>query len=270
MSSFQRRSFQLDSPYCIQTLFVVYRRLDADKILETVKQLRNRIKERFPEAGLGRVAEDLMVVAGRAASQAEAVAKPFLPFRIGIAVLAMLFLVILGWIIVHLKISTQIDRFSEFLQALDAALNTVLLVGAGIFSLFTLEVRMKRNRALKLLHELRSLTHIVDMHQLTKDPETIMSRGISTASSPKRTMTRFQLSRYLDYCSEMSSLIGKIAALYVQEYDDPVVLSAVDQIEDLTTSLSRKTWQKIMINNQLQEEPPSTSASSQKEFKLSD
>jgi len=211
-----------------------------------------------------------MVVAERAGSQAKIIARPFLPFRIGIAVLAVAFLIILGWIIVHLKISTQIDRFSEFLQALDAALNTVILVGAGVFSLFTLEVRMKRNRALKLLHELRSLTHVVDMHQLTKDPETIMSRGATTASSPKRNMTRFQLSRYLDYCSEMSSLIGKIAALYVQEYDDPVVLGAVDQIEDLTTSLSRKTWQKIMINNQLQEESSADSGTSQKNFNLSE
>ena len=263
-------SFPLDRSRHIQTLFGVYRRLDADKIVETVTQLRNRIKERFPDAGLGRVAEDFLLVAKRSAAQAAAVARPFLPFRIGIAILALLFLVILAWIIVHLKISTQIDRFSEFLQALDAALNTVLLVGAGIFSLFTLEVRMKRNRALKLLHELRSLTHIVDMHQLTKDPETIMSRGASTASSPRRSMTRFQLSRYLDYCSEMSSLIGKIAALYVQEYDDPVVLSAVDQIEDLTTSLSRKTWQKIMINNQLQDEPTAGSTPSGKDFKFSE
>ena len=42
-------------------------------------------------------------------------------------------------------------------------------------------------------------------------------------------------------------LIGKVAALYVQRFDDPVALSAVDQIEDLTTGLSRKIWQKIMI-----------------------
>ena len=115
-----------------------------------------------------------------------------------------------------------------------------------------MEVRLKRNRALKLLHELRSIAHIVDMHQLTKDPATITGTATRTPSSPKRSMTRFELSRYLDYCSEMSSLIGKIAALYVQKYDDPVVLSAVDQIEELTTSLSRKTWQKITINNHLQ------------------
>ncbi|HWY75975.1 MAG TPA: hypothetical protein VN281_10180, partial [Verrucomicrobiae bacterium] len=165
--------------------------------------------------------------------------------------LVIAFLALIGWIGFHMRISAQVDRLTEFFQGMDAAMNMVLLIGGAIFSLFTLEIRLKRNRALKLLHELRSLAHIVDMHQLTKDPQTITGEG-STASSPKRTMTRFELSRYLDYCSEMSSLIGKIAALYVQKYDDPVVLSAVDQIEDLTSSLSRKTWQKIMINNHLE------------------
>jgi hypothetical protein len=63
-------------------------------------------------------------------------------------------------------------------------------------------------------------------------------------------MSDFELSRYLDYCSEMLSLVGKIAALYVQRFDDPVVLAAVDEIEDLTTGISRKIWQKIMIINQ--------------------
>ena len=66
----------------------------------------------------------------------------------------------------------------------------------------------------------------------------------------KWTMTDFELSRYLDYCSEMLSLIGKVAALYVQRFDDPAALSAVDQIEDLTTGLSRKIRQNIMIINQ--------------------
>ena len=88
------------------------------------------------------------------------------------------------------------------------------------------------------------------MHQLTKDPEVVLSGGPSTKSSPKRTMTTFEMSRYLDYCSEMLSLIGKVAALYVQRFEDPVALSAVDQIEDLTTGLSRKVWQKITLINQ--------------------
>ena len=107
--------------------------------------------------------------------------------------------------------------------------------------------RVKRRRALKAIHELRALAHIIDMHQLTKDPERVMSPGGETASSPKRKMKPFALGRYLDYCSEMLSIVGKIAALYVQNFDDNVVLASVNEVEALTTGLSRKIWQKIMI-----------------------
>ena len=65
--------------------------------------------------------------------------------------------------------------------------------------------------------------------------------------SPKREMTAFELNRYLDYCSELLSLLGKIAALYGKQLDDPVALAAVDNIEALTTGLSRKVWQKVML-----------------------
>jgi hypothetical protein len=47
----------------------------------------------------------------------------------------------------------------------------------------------------------------------------------------------------------MLSLIGKLAALYVQKFDDPVALAAVNEVEELTTGLSRKIWQKIMVLN---------------------
>ena len=47
----------------------------------------------------------------------------------------------------------------------------------------------------------------------------------------------------------MLSLIGKLAALYVQQFDDPVALAAVNDVEQLTNGLSRKIWQKISIVN---------------------
>jgi hypothetical protein len=93
------------------------------------------------------------------------------------------------------------------------------------------------------------------MHQLTKDPERVLRKTWeSTPSSPKETMSPFLLTRYLDYCSEMLSILGKIAALYVQNFDDEVALAAVNEIEGLTTGLSRKIWQKIMILREAQSE----------------
>jgi len=45
----------------------------------------------------------------------------------------------------------------------------------------------------------------------------------------------------------MLSLLGKTAALYPQDFDDALVINTVNDIETLTTGLSRKIWQKIMI-----------------------
>ena len=101
-----------------------------------------------------------------------------------------------------------------------------LFFAIAIFFLFSLETRIKRRRALAAVHELRSIAHIIDMHQLTKDPERVLGKWDRTKHSPKQVMTPFQLNRYLDYCSEMLSLTGKVAALYVQHFDDGVAVAA--------------------------------------------
>lgn len=67
---------------------------------------------------------------------------------------------------------------------------------------------------------------------------------VNTATATAR-FTAFELARYLDYCSEMLSIISKVAALYVQKFDDAVTLAAVNEVEQLTGSLSQKLWLKI-------------------------
>ena len=65
--------------------------------------------------------------------------------------------------------------------------------------------------------------------------------------SAARRLTAFQMNRYLDYCTEMLSLIGKIAALYCEGFDDDQALEAVTDLEQTTIGLQRKIWQKIAI-----------------------
>jgi hypothetical protein len=140
-------------------------------------------------------------------------------------------------------------------QGVEAILNIVALAGAAIWFLLNLESNMRRDRVLADLHELRSIAHVVDMHQLTKDPTQLLKGYTSTASSDVHHMSELELLRYLDYCSEMLSLTGKLAALYMQDMRDPVIIETVTEIEDLTTSLSRKIWQKIMILQQASRDP---------------
>ena len=42
-------------------------------------------------------------------------------------------------------------------------------------------------------------------------------------------------------------MTSKVAALYVQDFGDAGLLAAVNEIENLTSGLARKIWQKLMV-----------------------
>ena len=228
----------------------MYRQLDDDRIIETLQRLRDRITERFPGSSLSRVGDELLTVARESASHIAYLAQPswWVRTSVGLAIFVMMAGLVAATS--RMRLDAGGMTWAELVQGVEAVINDVVFLGIAIFFLLTIETRLKRRRALAALHQLRSIAHVVDMHQLTKDPEQLLSNPPSTASSPSRTMSRAELGRYLDYCSEMLSLIGKIAALYAQYFDDRVVLEAVDEVEDLSTSLARKIWQKIMILNE--------------------
>jgi hypothetical protein len=221
--------------------------LDPDRILETARTLRSRISERFPEAGLCKVATEVEAACLRAAETAPWLGRPLLPIRIAVAVCITALMAALFGGASALKVTVLFSSLAELLQGMQAAVDNLAFVDIAVFFLVTSEGRLKRRRALKALHALRSLAHIIDMHQLTKDPERLMAPGTDTPSSPRRGLTAFELLRYLDYCSELLSLVSKIAALHVSRFDDHATSAAVNEIETLASGLSRKIWQKIMI-----------------------
>jgi len=226
----------------------MFRSLDAARIADTAERLGKRISERFPGSGLSGVAESLRAEVIAAADTAQWLARPQWWVR-GVAfvtIAAMVALVVATvWM---LKDGVELfQSVADFIQGIDSAVNELVLLVAASYFLVGWENRRKRRRALRAMHVLRSLAHIIDMHQLTKDPERVLTTEQGTPSSPKRTFSAFELARYLDYCSEMLSVISKAAALYVQNFDDPVTLAAVNDIEQLTGSLSQKIWLKIEI-----------------------
>jgi hypothetical protein len=217
-----------------------YRELDDAKIGQTLERLRRRIGERFPESGLSRVCEELIVVSRETKECVAYLRSPIWPVRIGVAV------AIAGMLVV-LVMAARAQGLPGGWSELDSAKNSVVFLGVAAFFLTSIEPRLKRRRALKVVHQIRSLAHVIDMHQLTKDPERLLSPEPDTSSSPARTMTPLELGRYLDYCSELLSVSSKLAALLVQYFDDPVLLGAVDGIETLATGLQGKIWQKIQL-----------------------
>jgi hypothetical protein len=223
-----------------------YRHLDSEKIIKTVETLKGRVERRFPESGLSKVADELLVVARETVNRTVWIQRPHLPLRAAAVASTLVIIALLILMLVHIP-QFQFDNYTNFIQAFEASISSVVFIGAAILFFLSWENRIKRRRALKAVHELRAMAHIVDMHQLTKDPESYFTPTAAGSAPVKRRMSPFELNRYLDYCSETLALVSKIAALYVQDFQDPVLLDAVDDIEDLTAGFSRKIWQKITI-----------------------
>ena len=237
---------------------MAYRSLDSAKILVTLEKLTHRIDERFPRSGLAEVARELESLGRFCATEAQQLGQPHWPIR---ATAALLIIGVVVFSIVLLlqpfRAGAPIDfgTTGDYLQAIEAVVNEAVFLAIAVWFLASLEGRAKRRRALSAIHQLRSIAHVVDMHQLTKDPHQLLAEPQDTASSPERTMTHGELARYLDYCSELLSLDSKVAALFVQELNDPHVLAAVDEVSGLTNGLSQKIWQKLTILETASNEP---------------
>ncbi len=240
--------------------------LDSEKVVVTLERLQARVAARFPASGLSAVAADLVTEARSTARRAAAIARPYPVTRLFVGLVIVLIAaaaVELWWLggaagldwLGFLKAGKTRGGFDPLNLAagLESVVNLAILGSLSIWFLINAEARAKRKRTLTALHGLRSLAHVIDMHQLTKDPTVVLARGQDTSASPSRSMDQFQLTRYLDYCAEMLALIGKLAALYAARTQDPQVIAAVNDIETLCTDLSRKIWQKITILSALDE-----------------
>ena len=226
----------------------MYSELELAHGKETLRVLQRRIEERFPDSSLSQVAEELCQIADATAPVIEKLRRPNWMVRGIVAFGVLVLLGLAGGLFALLSsMSLDVDGLGSMLQAIESAAQDVIFLGVAIFFLLTIEGRLKRRIALRDLRQLRAVVHIVDMHQLTKDPEHLLAPAMRTPSSPERQFTRFELSRYLDYCTELLSLSSKLAALHAQCMNDPVVLDAVNDIEVLASNLSNKIWQKIVI-----------------------
>lgn len=227
--------------------------LESSHIVATIDRLKQRIDARFPESGLSRICGELLSTARSAAERSAGFARPIIAIRLFSWLLVALLVAGIALAVAATGLRWGDVELQDVIQVSEAGLNEVIIIGAGLLFLVGFERRIKRSRGLRALHELRVVAHIIDMHQLTKDPERLLERYSSTSASPRETMTAFELNRYLDYCSELLSLTGKVAAIYVQKFDDPVVLEAVGEIEDLTTGLCQKIWQKMNLLQRIDE-----------------
>ena len=222
--------------------------LDRAKVLQTVVRLEQRIRERFPEAGLLSVVAELRSVAETIDSDLRYIERPNWWLRGSVIAFIAGVLLALGFGLATTEPGHEGLTLADLVGIVESVINDVILIGAAVIFLFSLENRRKRRRVIESVNRLRSMAHVIDMHQLTKDPSVLLVEGgANTAHSPVRRMNPYDLGRYLDYCSELFSLVSKVGFCYVQDFDDPEAVAAVTELETLTTGLARKVWQKIML-----------------------
>jgi hypothetical protein len=213
--------------------------LDPSQVTATLETLLTRIENRFPGSGLSGVCNDLIEFSRETSQVMHWIVRPMLWLRLTVGTFIALALVGIIYTASRLNLSVDTLSLSDLIQVLEATTSELLLIGAGLFSLVSIETRVKRARVVDALNKLRAVAHVVDMKQLTKDPD-----------NPKRDLDDVQLGRYLDYCSELLALVSKIGFLYVTHFDDPDANQSVNELENLTSGLSRKIWQKISILHQ--------------------
>ena len=197
--------------------------LSPEQLVKTIRKLHLRIGERFPDSGLQSVCQQLSVIGENMKSRAAWIGQPVRWLRAlvwGISVLIVV-IAILPFCVLGFQgeqgptngtFSYQIGEGDEastvagkaelsgfefesdsgivdVITLMEAGINDVVLIGAAIFFLLSFETRYKRQRALKAIHELRSIAHVIDMHQLTKDPHRIMKGAnyclLYTSPSPR-------------------------------------------------------------------------------------
>lgn len=219
-----------------------YSKLNPNEIAVTMRSLTARVEERFPGSGLSGVSRELETIAERAESRAINLQKPKILIRACVFVLAASAALVFGKLAFVIKVSDDILSLSQFVQSVGSGLEGGAILTAFALFLWAMEKRTKRAEAIEFLSELRSMAHIIDLHQMRK--EHVLPGVEPTEHSPRRDMDELRLSRYLEYCSEMLSIISMIASYYAQELDDEQFLDSVDQVADLTNGMATRILQK--------------------------
>ena len=224
--------------------------LAADHVSATVAQLERRIFARFGERGLTKAARDLahlvVFVESGAGQSRDRLRRTTLAARAtGILIVAAT----LAALIFSLRsaLVDGLEHTSDWVPLVESVVNDLVFAAIAVVFLWVFPERLERRALLRLLHRLRSLAHVIDMHQLSKDPEQVSPTYTPTAQSVPHGLNADQLHHYLAYCSEMLSLTAKTAALCGEHSTDAVVLETISYIETLTTELSNKIWQKISL-----------------------
>jgi hypothetical protein len=224
--------------------------LAAGHVGATVAQLERRIYARFGERGLTKAVRDLsqlvdLVQTEAGQSHVRLLRTTIVTRATSVTIIAAtLFALVFS---LRTAVIDGLEHTAQWVPLVESVINDLVFAAIAVLFLWAMPERLERRVLLRLLHRLRSLAHVIDMHQLSKDPEQVGPSYVPTAQSARHGLDAEQMYHYLNYCSEMLSLTAKTAALCAEHSADGVVLETISTIETLTTELSNKIWQKISL-----------------------
>lgn len=224
--------------------------LSSGHVGDTVTHLERRIHARFGERGLTKAARDLGRLVDSVATEAEQSharlrRMTLIARTAGIAIIVATVVALV--VSMRTAVTDGLEHSSDWVPLVESVINDLVFAAIAVVFLWAFPERLERRSLLRLLHGMRSFAHVIDMHQLSKDPEQLRPGYTATSESVIHGLDAEQLHHYLDYCSELLSLTAKTAALCAQYSTDAVVLETISYIETLTTELSSKIWQKISL-----------------------
>ncbi|HBG60580.1 MAG TPA: hypothetical protein DDX37_01865 [Candidatus Omnitrophica bacterium] len=133
----------------------MYRKLNAEKVIETLEILTRRIKERFPESGLAKISIEMTNIGKEAHERSLMVGRPNIILRIAIGLIITVIIAAFVLALPSVKVESTNMGIVEFVHVLESGINDIVLIGAAILFLATVENRVKRSRMVDLMNELR-------------------------------------------------------------------------------------------------------------------
>jgi len=142
----------------------------------------------------------------------------------------------------------------DILAKLDAFCNLILVFTAVFYTLYSLDKAYSKKQISKLLIGLSDFIHLIDMHQINKDPNHLKDDYVNAKHSPVKTLNKFELQRYLDYTSESIALGSKMAYQVLECFpNDQKIMSRVNELHILCDGITTNIWQKIIILDSIEE-----------------
>ena len=145
-------------------------KLEPEKIIDSVSILEKRISDRFPDSGLKDVCREFLMLAEKTKKNISYISKPNIPLKVFSYLIIAVGLggIIFSFSLINFKVKTF--DLEKLVSISNGMFNNLFLIGAAFLFLITMESRINRKLAIKSLHKLRVISHVIDMHQLTKDP----------------------------------------------------------------------------------------------------